>query len=57
MSDLSPNDQKAVMKQALKEWMDERYADVGRWTVRTLLAAGVISFVIWYIQVRGYHFP
>lgn len=57
MTDLSPKDQKDLMKQALKEWMDERYADVGRWAVRTLLVAAVTSFLIWYIQARGYKFP
>jgi len=50
-------DQKEVMKQAIKEWMDERYADVGRWFIKSLLIAGVTSFLCWYIVVRGYKFP
>lgn len=54
---LNHDDQKEVMKQALKEWMDERYADVGRWAVKTLLVAGVMSFLFWYIQVRGFKIP
>ena len=57
MTDLSPIEQKTVMKQALKEWMDERYAEIGRWAVRTLLVAAVMSFIVWYVQARGYKLP
>lgn len=45
------------MKEAIKEWMDERYADVGRWFIRTLLVAGVTSFLFWYIAISGHKFP
>lgn len=54
---MTDRDQKEVMKDALKEWMNERYAEVGRWTVKTLLVAGVFSFLFWYVQARGYKLP
>lgn len=54
---MTDRDQKQVMREALKEWMDERYAEVGRWTVKTVLVAGLFSFIIWYIQARGFKFP
>ena len=57
MTELTPKDQKEVVKQAIKEWMDERYADVGKWFVKSILIAGVTSFLFWYIAVRGYKFP
>jgi hypothetical protein len=53
------NDQehKEIVKQAIKEWMDERARDVGFWFIRTILVAGVTSFVFWYAQMRGYKLP
>lgn len=57
MTELNNRDQKAVVKQAIKEWMDERYADVGRWTVRSLVVAAVTMFLFKYIEWRGFKFP
>lgn len=57
MTDLTPNEQKEITKLAIKEWMDERYAEIGRWTVKSLLVMGVTGFLIWYIQVRGFKLP
>lgn len=54
---MTDKDQKQIMKEAIKEWMDERYADIGRWAVKTLVIAAVTSFLCWYIQVRGFKFP
>jgi hypothetical protein len=57
VTDLGDKDQKEVIKQAIKEWMDDRYAEVGKWFIKSLLIAGVTSFLFWYISVRGYKFP
>lgn len=57
MTDLTPQDQKEVVKQAIKEWLDEQYTAIGRYTVKSLLVAAIGSFLVWYISVRGYKFP
>ena len=57
MTNLNDKEQKEIIKQAIKEWMDERAADIGWWFIRTLVVAGVTSFLAWYISVRGYKFP
>ena len=57
MTNLGDKEQKEIVKQAIKEWMDERYADLGRWLLSRLLVAGLTSFLFWYISVRGYKFP
>lgn len=54
---MTEKDQKQIMKEAIKEWMDERYADVGRWAVRSLIVAGVTMFLFKYIEWRGFKFP
>lgn len=50
-------DEKEVIKSAIKEWMDEQYAAVGRWTVRTLVVAAVTMFLFKWIEWRGFKFP
>lgn len=50
-------DQKAVMKEAIKEWMDEQYAKFGKFILGKLVWAALISFVVWYISKGGYKFP
>lgn len=54
---MTENDQKEIVKQAIKEWMNERAQEVGWWFFRTILVAGVTSFLFWYAQVRGYKLP
>ena len=54
---MSQDDQKELFKEAIKEWMDEKYADIGRWFVRTMLTGGVAYLLYWWIAVRGYKFP
>lgn len=50
-------DQKELLKQALKEWMDERYADFGKFILTKLLWAAVFSFFVWYVSTHGFKFP
>lgn len=54
---MTEKDQKEIMKEAIKEWMDEQYSKFGRFILGKLLWAGVVSFVVWWITVRGYKFP
>lgn len=54
---MTDRDQKEIMKEAIKEWMDEQYAKFGKFILGKLAFAAVVSFVIWYVSVRGYKFP
>jgi hypothetical protein len=53
MTDL---DQKELFKQAIKEWLDEQYAKLGKWIVSRLAVAIVGSFLLWWITTHG-RFP
>lgn len=46
MPGLTPEEQKAIFKEALQEWLDARYAEFGKWTVRGILAAALVAVVI-----------
>lgn len=52
MPEISQDDIKNAMKEAIKEWLDEKYAAFGRWTFRSLMAAllsSIVSFIV-YVQ-------
>ena len=36
---ITSSEQKAIMKQAIQEWLDARFAAVGRWTLGMVIAA------------------
>ncbi len=44
---------KKIMKSAIKEWMDERYAAFGKWSIRCIgvAALGILGWLI--IQMNG----
>lgn len=54
---MTEKDQKEIMKEAIKEWMDDQYSKFGRFILGKLLWAGLASFLIWHITARGYKFP
>lgn len=37
--------QKEIIKEAIKEWLDEKYTNIGRWTVYGLVASGVVGLL------------
>ena len=43
--------QKAALKEALKEWLDDQFAALGKWTFGGLMAAGFAGAV--YLALRG----
>lgn len=57
MSDLDPSEQKEIFKQAIREWMDERYAEVGRWTIRVLITTALTALLWVYIKSGGFKWP
>lgn len=54
---MSDNEQKDIIKQAIKEWMDERYAEIGHWTIRILVTTALAGLFWAYVQARGFRFP
>lgn len=55
---MSDNDEhKEIVKQAIKEWLDEKAKEFGWWAIQKIAIAGLLSFLLWYITYRGYKFP
>lgn len=46
---------KEALKEALKEWLDAKFASLGRWTLGTLAAMALSAVVYGIITIAGYH--
>lgn len=45
---------KEAVKEALKEWLDEQFARVGRWTVHGIVAAALVALVYFILMHNGW---
>ena len=52
--DLDREAQKEAIKEAISEWLDARFADVGRWTVKGLIAAVLAGLLYAYLVTKGF---
>lgn len=52
--DLDNEEKKRIVKEALQEWLDKQFAQVGRWTVRGLVSIGLGYAVYWYLTAHGF---
>ena len=43
---MTKEEQKEILKQALQEWLDAKYAEFGKWTMRGLMAAALVGLVM-----------
>ena len=53
MPNISPEEQKKIMKEAMQEWLDSKYAEFGKWTMRGLVAAVLVALVT-FLSGHGY---
>lgn len=45
---------KEAVKEALKEWLDDQFARVGKWTVNGILAAALAALVYFILIHQGW---
>lgn len=53
MQDITPEEQKKILKEAMQEWLDAKYAEFGKWTFRGVLAAALVALVI-FLTAHGF---
>lgn len=49
-----PKETKDALKAALKEWMDEKLAEFGLWSVRAIAAAALVALTYWILKMNGW---
>jgi hypothetical protein len=52
---LDQEEQKAAMKEAIHEWLNEQFAEFGKWTLKGLLAAAFCGAVYLAMISAGWH--
>lgn len=54
---MTDRDEKEIMKEAIKEWLDEQYAKFGKYILGKLLFAAFCAAMAWYLSSHGIKFP
>lgn len=54
MPNIDKDVQKAALKEALREWLDEQFAAFGKWALRSLVALAFAAIVYLYITSHGW---
>lgn len=55
MEQLSKEEAKDVVKEALHEWLEEKYAAFGRWSLHGFLALLVAAGAYFILAANGWH--
>lgn len=53
MENMSKEEYKALVKDAIGEWLDTKYSQFGRWTIHGILAM-ILGVVVMYLATHGY---
>lgn len=48
------DDMKTAVKEALREWLDEKYALFGKWSLHGLMALGLAAVVVLILWSNGW---
>lgn len=46
---------KRITKEALKEWLDDKFQQFGKWTLGGIIAAGLFALVYFILSLNGWH--
>ncbi len=53
-TDLNQAEVKAAMKAAIKEWLDEKFSEFGRWSMGAMFAAALAALTIFILRMNGW---
>ncbi len=54
MPEMSKEEMKRITKEALKEWLDEKFTLFGRWTLRSLASMALVALVYFILKSNGW---
>lgn len=55
MPEFDNAEMKMAVKEALKEWLDEKFSQFGKWSLAGLGATGLAALVYFILTVQGWH--
>lgn len=51
------DEQKRLVKEAIKEWLDEQFARFGKWSLAALASLALAALVYFILSVSGWRAP
>jgi hypothetical protein len=54
MGQLTKEEAKAAMKEALNEWLDKQWAQFGKWTMGGLASTAIAGLAYMYSKTHGF---
>lgn len=52
---LDKEEWKAVVKEALQEWLDKQFATFGKWTLAGVVSVALVGILYLYLTSNGWH--
>jgi hypothetical protein len=52
---MSDQETKDALKEALKEWLDEKFSQFGKWSAGGIMVAVLGALTYFILQVNGWH--
>lgn len=57
LSERQRDDIKAAMKEAIREWLDDKFAMFGKWSFASLAALGLAALLWFFLTTHGWKPP
>lgn len=54
---MTPEEQKKLVKEALHEWLETKWAEVGKWSVRGIIAMALAVLAYLFLATHGWTPP
>lgn len=54
MPNMTPEEQKTLMKEAMTEWLDKKFAEFGKWSAKGLFAMALVGVFYLYLSSHGW---
>tara|TARA_R110000868_G_scaffold163273_1_gene395433 strand:- start:54 stop:218 length:165 start_codon:yes stop_codon:yes gene_type:complete len=51
---MNPEDQKEAIKEALSEWLDDKFSEFGKWSLKGMVAMVLVAFVYLWAVSQGW---
>ncbi len=55
MTNLTQAEMRAAIRDAIKEWLDERFAEFGRWSLGAFMASLLAALIVFILHMNGWH--
>lgn len=53
---MTSEEMKRATKEAIKEWLDDKFAAFGKWTATAIAAAGLAALLYFILKANGWSF-